>query len=209
MADPLSSLIRPDAGPLLPVFERFAPPPPDNIVAAELAARTAPGDVVIDIHGRGGWIARNAISALRRVSACESTALAPLLAEVVLRPPDLRHFDAGLATLATLPRGEGEFRRVLDAMFASRCPTCGRPVIVDEFIWEAGATAPDRKIFRCAFCKEQARAGEPRVAPVDADDLALAAAVGPRPPAYGALRGRFPVPDGGATLADELLGLYT
>jgi hypothetical protein len=209
MADPLSSLIRPDTGPLLPVFERFATPPPDNIVAAELAARTAPGDVVIDIHGRGGWIARNAISALRRVYACESTALTRLLAEVVLRPPDLRHFDAGLATLATLPRGDGEFRRVLDAMFASRCPTCGRPVIVDEFIWEAGATVPDRKIFRCAFCKEQAKAGEARVAPVDDDDLALAAAVGPRSPAYAALRGRFPVADGGATLPDELLGLYT
>ena len=209
MADPLSLLIRPDAGPLLPIFERFAPPPPDNIVSAELAARTAPGDVVLDIHGRGGWIARNAISALRRVYACESTALTRLLAEVVLRPPDLRHFDAGLATLATVPRGEGEFRRVLDAMFASRCPTCGRPVIVDEFIWEAGAAAPDRKVFRCAFCKEQAKAGEPRVALVDGDDLALAAAVGARPTAYAARRGRFPVADGGATLPDELLGLYT
>jgi hypothetical protein len=194
---------------MLPAFERFAPPPPDNVVSAELAARSAPGDVVIDIHGRGGWIARNAISALRRVYVCESTALTRLLAEVVLRPPDLRHFDAGLATLATLPRGDGEFRRVLEQMFASRCPTCGRPVIVDEFLWETGASAPDRKVFRCAFCKEQARAGESRVAPVDADDIALAHAVGERPPAYSALRERFPVPDGSATLPDELLALYT
>src|SRR3990170_5433574 len=114
MADPLSSLIRPDAGPLLPVFERFAPPPPDNIVAAELAARTAPGDVVIDIHGRGGWIARHAISALRRVYACESTGLTRLLAEIVLRPPDLRHFDAGLSTVATLPRGDVELKRLIE-----------------------------------------------------------------------------------------------
>ena len=209
MADPLSSLIRPDAGAFLPAFDRFAPPPPDNVVSAELAARSAPGDVVIDIHGRGGWIARSAISALRRVYVCESTALTRLLAEVVLRPPDLRHFDAGLATLATLPRGDGEFRRVLEAMFASRCPTCGRPVIVDEFLWEAGASAPDRKVFRCAFCKEQARAGEARVAPVDADDVALAHAVGERPAAHAALRARFPVPDAGAPLPDELLALYT
>ncbi|HEY8135157.1 MAG TPA: hypothetical protein VIF08_03890 [Candidatus Limnocylindrales bacterium] len=208
MADPLSSLIRPDAGALLPAFERFAPPPPDNVVSAELAARSAPGDIVIDIHGRGGWIARNAISALRRVYVCESTALTRLLAEVVLRPPDLRHFDAGLATLATLPRGDGEFRRVLEAMFASRCPTCGRPVIVDEFLWETGATGPDRKVFRCAFCKEQAR-GEPRVVPVDADDLAHAHAVGERPAAYAALRARFPAPDASAALPDELLALYT
>ncbi|HUP83211.1 MAG TPA: hypothetical protein VM284_03365 [Candidatus Limnocylindria bacterium] len=209
MADSLSSLIRPDSGPLLPAFERFAPPPPDNVVSAELAARSAPGDVVIDIHGRGGWIARNAISALRRVYVCESTALTRLLAEVVLRPPDLRHFDAGLATLATLPRGDGEFRRVLESMYASRCPTCGRPLIVDEFLWETGATAPDRKVFRCAFCRDQGKPGESRVAPVDADDIELAHAVGERPAAYAALRGRFPVPDAGATLPDELLNLYT
>jgi hypothetical protein len=209
MADSLSSLIRPDAGPSLPAFERFAPPPPDNVVSAALAARSAPGDIVIDIHGRGGWIARNAISALRRVYVCESTALTRLLAEVVLRPPDLRHFDAGLATLATLPRGDGEFRRVLEAMFESRCPTCGRPVIVDEFLWETGAAAPDRKVFRCLFCRDQGKPGETRVAPVDADDIEHAHAVGDRPAAYAALRARFPAPDAGATLPDELLALYT
>ncbi|MEP7360651.1 MAG: hypothetical protein ABI744_03640 [Chloroflexota bacterium] len=209
MADPLSSIIRPDSGPLLPAFERFAPPPADNVVSAEIAARSAPGDIVIEIHGRGGWIARNAISALRRVYVCESTALTRLLAEVVLRPPDIRHFDAGLATLATLPRGDGEFRRVLEQMFASRCPTCGRPIIVDEFIWETGAAAPDRKVFRCAFCRDQAKPGEQRTAPVDQDDIDLATAIGPHPPAYAELRARFPVPDGSATLPDELLSLYT
>ena len=209
MADPLSSLIRPDAGPQLPAFERFAPPPPDNVVVAELAARTAPGDVVIDTHGRGGWIARASISALRRVYACESTALTRLLAEVVLRPPDIRHFDAGLATLATQPRGDSEFRKSIEALFMSRCPTCGRPVVVDEFIWEAGAKAPDRKVFRCSFCKDQARAGEPRIVPVDEEDVARAASIEARPPVYAALRQRFPVLESGASLPDELLGLYT
>src|SRR3954453_12781045 len=105
MADPLSSLIRPNLGPQLPAFERFAPPPPDNVVAAEIAARTAPGDVVIDPHGRGVWIARNAIAALRRVYSLESTALTRLMAELVLRPPDLRHFHAGFSTVATFPGG--------------------------------------------------------------------------------------------------------
>ena len=142
MADPLSSLIRPNLGPQLPAFERFAPPPPDNVVVAELAARTAPGDVVIDTHGRGGWIARNAIAALRRVYALESTALTRLLAEIVLRPPDLRHFDAGLQAVATIPHGDSELKRHIDQSFMTRCPTCGRPVVVQEYVWDAGADAP-------------------------------------------------------------------
>ena len=208
MADPLSSLIRPNVGPQLSIFERFAPPPADNVVAAQLAARTAPGDVVIDTHGRGGWIARNAIAALRRVYALESTALTRLLAEVVLRPPDLRHFDAGLSAVATFPHGDLELRRHIEQSFTTRCPTCGRPVVVHEFVWDAGADAPSRKVFRCSFCREQARSTEPRIAPVDDDDIKLATRTDATA-ARQSLRARFPVLDSGGSLPDELLDLYT
>src|SRR3954452_4259216 len=208
MADPLSSLIRPNLGPQLPAFERFAPPPPDNVVAAQLAARTAPGDVVIDTHGRGGWIARTAIAALRRVYALESTALTRLMAEIVLRPPDLRHFDAGLSAVATYPRGDVELRRMIEQMFMTRCPTCGRPVVVQEYIWDVGADAPSRKVFRCSFCREQARGTEPRIVPVDEDDIILAGKADATA-ARESLKHRFPLLDAGRTLPDELLNLFT
>ena len=227
MADPLSSLIRPNPGPQLPAFERFAPPPPENVILAQLDARSAPGDVVIDLHGRGGWVARNAIGALRRVYSCESTALTRLLAEVVMRPPDLRHFDAGISAIATHPRGDVELRRALEQPFMSRCPTCGRPVVVDEFIWEVGSAdpkAPTKKVFRCAFCKEQARGGTQRVEPLDEQDVAVAHAMLEDTLELAALRSRFPLPppplsadgftrrsgeDAAHPLADELLALYT
>ncbi|MGI8929155.1 MAG: hypothetical protein ACR2H0_06800 [Candidatus Limnocylindrales bacterium] len=227
MADPLSSLIRPNPGPQLPAFERFAPPPPENVVVAELAARTAPGDVVIDLHGRGGWVARNAIGALRRVYSCESTALTRLLAEVVMRPPDLRHFDAGISTLATYPRGDVELRRALEQPFTSRCPTCGRPVVVEEFIWEQDSPdprAPTRKAFRCSFCRPNTQTADLRVEPVDEQDVAAAHEMADPAPAVAALRARFAVAPPPATadgfarashqeapnpLPDELLRLYT
>src|SRR5688572_4487485 len=197
MAEPLSSLIRSAAAPLLPAFERFAPPPPENVIAAELAARTAPGDVVIDLHGRGGWVARNAIGALRRVYSCESTALTRLLAEVVMRPPDLRHFDAGLSTLATHPHGDAELRRALEQPFASRCPTCGRPIVVDEFIWDHDGPdpkVPTRKVFRCSFCKEPAKGADARNEPLDEQDVALARDMAAQAKSWDALRDRFALP---------------
>ncbi|HWH23401.1 MAG TPA: hypothetical protein VNW68_00755 [Candidatus Limnocylindria bacterium] len=211
MVQPLSSLIRPTAGPRLPIFDRLAPPPPDNVVAAELTARAAAGDVVIDLHGRGGWIARTAIGALRRVYACESTALTRLLAEIVLRPPDLRHLDAAIATLALHPRGDVDLRRALNEPFGSRCPTCGRPVVVDEFIWEGDADAPARKVFRCTFCRDQSRGREQRNVAVDEEDIERARAMDARPAAWDRLRARFPLPAGvdGHELPAELLRLYT
>ncbi len=209
MADPLSSLFRSSAIASLSAFDRLAPPPPENIVAAELAARTAPGDVVIDLHGRGGWIARSGISALRRVYDLESSPLTRLLAEVVLRPPDLKHYDAAVATLATHPRGDTDLRQAVTEPFSSRCPTCGRSVVVDEFIWDGSAEVPSKKVFRCPFCREQQRGQEQRSLPVDKEDMARARSLEERSRAHKALRGRLPVPERGHPLPDELLALFT
>jgi hypothetical protein len=118
MAETLSSLIRPEQGPVLPGFDRLAPPPPLNRVAAEVEARTRAGDIVVDLFGRGGWVARAAIGHQRRALAFESSALTRLLAEVVLRPPDVRHFDAAVASLAYSPLGEASLRQTLSDLFA-------------------------------------------------------------------------------------------
>jgi hypothetical protein len=209
MAEPLSSLIRSTAGPALPGFERLATPPAESVLAAELAARTAPGDVVLDLHARGGWVARNAIGALRRVYAWESSPLTRLLAEVVLRPPDLRHFDAAVSTMAVHPRGDVGLQQALTEPFSSRCPTCGRPVVVDEFIWEADGEVPARKVFRCSFCRDQARGHEQRTAPTDDEDAARARSLDPHPRERDLLRDRFPTPDTDHSLPDQILDLYT
>jgi hypothetical protein len=209
MAEPLSSLILPELGPVLPSFARFAPPPAQNILAAELESRTGPTDIVLDLHGRGGWVARAAISRLRRAYVYESNGLTRLLAEVVLRPPDLRHFDAAVGTLAGQPRGDQGLRQSLNELFASRCATCRRQVVVDELIWDGDADRPSRKAYRCASCRDQVGGGEQRSAPTDDEDAARAAAVpaGGRP--YAVLRDRFPHPRDGAPLVESLLSLYT
>lgn len=209
MAESLASLIRANAGPTLAAFERLAPPPTESVLAAELAARTAPGDVVLDLHARGGWVARNAIGALRRAYSWESSPLTRLLAEVVLRPPDLRHFDAAVSTLAAYPRGDVGLRQALTEPFTSRCPTCGRPVVVDEFIWDGNADAPSRKVFRCSFCRDLARGQEQRTAPADDDDAARARALETRPREWRLLHARFPVPQPDHPLPAQLLALFT
>ncbi|HET7678266.1 MAG TPA: hypothetical protein VFK38_10500 [Candidatus Limnocylindrales bacterium] len=209
MAEPLSSLIRPELGPVLPSFARFAPPPPANLVVAELEGRSNPGDVVIDLHGRGGWIARAAIGRLRRSLTYESSALTRLLAEVVLRPPDIRHLDAAVNAMAVQPRGDVGLRQALNDMFASSCPTCGRTVVVDEFIWDGDADAPFRKSYRCTTCRDQVGGGEHRTAPTDAGDAERARSLPARGAAWASLLARFPSPDGEDTLATSLLDLYT
>ncbi|HEX3265429.1 MAG TPA: hypothetical protein VHR16_07150 [Candidatus Limnocylindrales bacterium] len=200
-------LSRAEPGFTLPAFERIAPPPPPELVRARLEAGSAPGDIVADLFGRGGWIARAAIDRQRKAFSLESSPLTRLLAEVVLRPPDLRHLDAAFSALSASPLGDSSLRLSINDLFATKCATCGRTLAIDELEW-AGET-PGRLHYRCLLCRDQQGRSELQVvdpAPLDitrATQDVGAAAVRQR------LRERFPVPDGGDGLVTDLLALHT
>lgn len=206
MADPQKPPRTSRRGPRLPALERLTPAPDLAVLAAEIASRTKPGDVVLELHGRGGWVTRVAIEQLRRSFTIETTALTRLVAEIVLRPPDLRHFDAAVSGIAVDARGmAGGLRSAIEGSYASHCPGCGGSVTVSEFIWEADATDPGRRSFRCPRCRDGG--AEKRPIKVDADDLYRSRAVDATA-ARDALRARFPAPTARDSLPDELVDLY-
>jgi hypothetical protein len=175
-------------------------------VEAEIEARTKAGDVVLELHGRGGWVTRVAIDGLRRSFAIETTALTRLVAEIVLRPPDLRHFDAAVSGIAVDARGtEGGLRAAIEASYATRCPGCGNTVTATEFIWDAEASDPSRRTFKCPRCRDNR--AEKRPVAVDPDDLYRARSVD-ADAAREVLRARFPAPVAEHSLPDELVDLY-
>ena len=207
-------LSRAEPGFTLPAFDRLAPPPPPELVAARIEAGAGPGDIVADLHSRGGWVARTAIDRQRRAFSLESNPLTRLLAEVVLRPPDLRHLDAAFSTLSASPRGESSLKLSVGALFATRCATCGRTLVADEFQWARGdgpieAARPVRKHYRCSLCRDQQGGLEQRQAPPDDADLERATADVGVDAVRQRLRERFPTPDGGGDLVDAILGLHT
>ena len=206
MADPQKPSKTHSRGPRLFALERLSPVPDMGTIADEIAARTKAGDVVLELHGRGGWVTRGAIDALRRSFTIETTALTRLVAEIVLRPPDLRHFDAAVSGIAVDARGmEGGLRAAIEASYGSRCPGCGNSVTVSEFIWKADATDPSRRSFKCARCRDNR--AERRPIAVDPDDLYRARSLDATE-AREFLRARFPAPVADHPLPDELVDLY-
>jgi hypothetical protein len=213
-----ASLVRAEPGFSLPFFDRLAPAPPPALVIARLEAHSSPGDVVLDLHGRGGWVAHAAIGRQRPTISLESSPLTRLLAELVLRPPDLRHLDAAFQAMSASPRRQSSLKVGIGELFATRCATCERMLTADEFIWggtgandEADAdTAPARKHYRCLVCRGQRGGADQRTAPLDEDDLARARATpDDADSARARLRDRFPFVEGGAVLVDGLLDLHT
>ena len=200
----------------LPVFDRLAPAPPPSIVAARIDLDSGPGDVVADLFGRGGWVARVAVERQRRAVSLESSPLTRMLAEVVLRPPDVRHLDAAFQGMAASPRRASSLKVSVGDMFATRCATCGRMLVADAFIWavddEAGIAGRMRAVarhYRCSVCRDQRGGSEQRQAPLDPDDFRRATADVGADAMRISLRARFPEIQDAADLPDELLGLHT
>jgi hypothetical protein len=200
-------LSRAEPGFTLPAFERLVPPPAPDLVGARLEADSDPGDIVADLFGRGGWVARAAIDRQRRAFSLESSPLTRLLAEVVLRPPDLRHLDAAFSSLSASSYRDSSLRLAIAEMFGTTCATCGRNVPVDEAEWHAGEL--ERIHYRCTLCRDQQRRDEHQAtAPTPADRERAARDVGAAE-VRRRLRERFPVPEGGGQLVDAILGLHT
>jgi hypothetical protein len=200
-------LSRAEPGFTLPAFERLAPPPPNELVDARLEANSAPGEIVADLFGRGGWITRAAIDRQRRGFGIESSPLTRLLAEVVLRPPDLRHLDAAFQALSASPHGDSSVRLAIADLFGTKCVTCGRNLAIDEAEWHEGEI--QRIHYRCTLCRDQqGRSEHQAIEPGKADRDRAGREIGAAD-VRRRLRERFPVPDGGDLLVDAILDLHT
>jgi hypothetical protein len=201
----------------LPAIDRLAPAPSPAIVAAKIELHSGPGDVVADLFGRGGWVARTAVDLQRRGISLESSPLTRMLAEVVLRPPDVRHLDAAFQGMAASPRGDSSLKVSIGDLFATRCATCARALVADDVVWSLedpdgnplDAPRPVIRHYRCTVCRDQRGGTEQRQAPLDADDLARATADVGADAMRAMLRGRFPDVTGAGSLPDELLDLHT
>ena len=206
-----SSYPNPDLAPALPIFDRLLPAPPVALVTARIEAHSGAGDVVADLFGRGGWVGRAALDRQRLAITLESNPLTRMLAEVVLRPPDVRHLDAAFQGMSASPRRESSLKVSLGDLYATRCPTCGRMLVAEDFIWGAGDPAPKpiARVYRCTVCRDQRGETEIRQAPLDDDDLVRIGADVGADEVRAIIKARFPAVDGAPDLVDELLDLHT
>lgn len=168
----LDHVVLPLRLPGLALLERYFPSPADNQLDAELASFARAGDTVLDPWAGIGWTARRAVAHSMRSVAADPSPFAQLAAQAFLLAPDPTAIDAAFNGLAASKRVDVPLRQHLEELYATRCPTCRRPAVGDQFIWPRDADAPSRKVFRCSGCDLSGAAGVDRVAPVDEIDLA-------------------------------------
>jgi hypothetical protein len=139
-----------------------------------------------------------------RVVAAEASPFAQMAAQAFLLTPEVAAVDAAFAQLGSSRRVDIPLRQHIEELYASRCPTCNRPVVVEEFIWPRDGDAPGRKVYRCTACDISVGGPEERVAPVDEADYAK---LGLEPPAASEPPAIEPSADADEDLPPAPLGL--
>ncbi|HET7582455.1 MAG TPA: hypothetical protein VFL75_06860, partial [Candidatus Limnocylindria bacterium] len=168
----LDHVVLPRRLPGLALLERYFPSPADNQLDAELASYARAGDTILDPWAGTGWTARRAIAAGMRAVASDASPFAQLAANAFLLTPDAGAIETAFAQLSASRRVDVPLRQHIEELYATRCATCRRPVVGEQFIWPRDADAPGRKIYRCANCDIAVGGPAERVAPVDDIDLA-------------------------------------
>lgn len=168
----LDHVVLPRRLPSLALLERYYPSPADNVIDAELEAFASPGDTVLDPWAGTGWTARRAIAHRLHAVAADPSPFAQLAAKALLLAPEPAILDAAFAQLSASRRVDVPLRQHIEELYATRCATCRRPVVGDQFIWPRDGDAPGRKVYGCPACAIAVGGPAERVAPVDDHDLA-------------------------------------
>ena len=108
---------------------------------------------------------------MRAVSA-DPSPFDQLAAMAFLSAPDPAVLDAAFVQLSGSRRVDVPLNQHIEELYATRCGTCRRPVVADQFIWPREGDAPGRKLYRCVNCDASIGGPEERAAEVDEVDLA-------------------------------------
>ena len=196
-----------DTAPLPRPLHRFGSAFPRAIAEAYCTAYTPRRGIVLDPFARPASAADAAASADRRAVARHVGMFGEWARRVLAYAPAESELRGAFTSLRERTIGGAPLEVVLRELYASICPTCRAPVVVEAFLWERDAQIPGRKAFRCAICGRGARTL--LIEPVDDDDLRRAQRIDEDTALRAALARRFGADDEARGFGESVVALYT
>jgi hypothetical protein len=129
-----------------------------GLVEAYVVAYTDPGDRVLVPYCQGPLVVEEILSTDRQVLALNFDPLLVMLIQTELAPPRARNLNAAVARLGDSSKQGMPLRRYLGDLYATVCPACFRPAVVDYFAWDREQGQPIAKYLRCPACAWDGRA---------------------------------------------------
>lgn len=123
-----------------------------HVIAAYLAAHTAPDDLIVDPFCISSTIVTEAVQTGRRVAAISFSPLHALRTRLALTPVPTRDLDAAVTRLSDSPKHGVPLRGHLQHLYRTTCRQCGKDVVADYFIWEHDKELPSQVRYHCPSC---------------------------------------------------------
>jgi hypothetical protein len=150
-----------DSAPRLRVLPTALNAVPPAVARAAIEAHTQSGDVILDPFASGLGVIQAALDLGRKVIAASFNPINALALRATLWPDDARsaftHLEDALKTSRRLHEN-------ILKLYTASCPTCGRAVIAQHFIWDRERQQPIEKHVLCPVCGENA-------GPIEDDDF--------------------------------------
>jgi hypothetical protein len=143
---------------------RFTPPLEEGVISTWLPAHAPLGSWVLDPFGFSPRLPLEAARAGYRVLVTVNNPITRFLLEMSARPPTETDFNAALADLAAVKKGEDRLGAHLQSLYITPCEKCGNEIYADSFLWRRGEDAPYARIYTCPHCEDS---GEREANPLD------------------------------------------
>ncbi len=196
-----------ETGPLPRPLHRFGSTFPRAVAEAYCQSYTPRRGIVLDPFARPASAADAAEAADRRAVARHVSLFGEWARRVLAHAPSESELRAAFTSLRERTIGDVPLELAMRQLYASTCPTCRAPVVVEAFIWERDAPVPGKKAYRCGVCGRAARSL--LIEPVEEQDLRRAHEADTDGSVRARLVARFGGDEAARGFGESVVGLYT
>lgn len=184
-------------------LSRYLPPYYPGMALRLLKREAAQATPILDPIGASPRTALELAAEFPLVVNCSNPILAFLMTFLAKAPPQSA-FQAALADLSILKRGNERIEEHLRSLYLTRCAACRQEVQAEYYLYRRGEASPYARFYRCPAC------GDAGQKPVSTDDLERLVALQRSYPMHRsrALDRAITGSDDSLKLVNEVLNLY-
>jgi DNA-directed RNA polymerase subunit M/transcription elongation factor TFIIS len=151
-------------------LSRYLPPLPAGMVQTWLTQNIPAGEWILDPLGSAPLAAIEAARAGYRVLVASNNPVSSFLLELMASAPAKADFQAALAEIASVRRGEERLETYLQSLYLTECDNCNQEVSAQFFLWKRDEKEPYARFYHCPQCGDE---GERPITPSDIHRLTM------------------------------------
>jgi DNA-directed RNA polymerase subunit RPC12/RpoP len=139
---------------LLPL-SRYLPPIPAGMIGKLLQHDIPPGNFLVDPLGATPLLPLEAARCGYRILVASNNPILTFILEVLASAPKPEDFQAAIAELSMVRRGQERLDTHLQSIYETECAACNHTIPSEAFLWRKDENIPFARLYRCPNCGDE------------------------------------------------------